>query len=180
MAPQTLHPMHAEAATSVSGEQSQRYREELEQLIRSRMQPGERALPELKSSPAVRHGAILSCCNGCFVGLSPSTYVSLECKLPCIHLQVQALRSRLAQTEAKIQSTVREAAPSQDSKKEAQELQQLRAQLEESLRNEERLRKQLEEVWPPALHDRDVRGRAGLQGAQVAQNVHVNARMTGM
>ena len=45
--------MHAEAATSVSGEQSQRYREELEQLIRSRMQPGERALPELKSSPAV-------------------------------------------------------------------------------------------------------------------------------
>ena len=57
--PQTLHPWHAEAATSVSGEQSQRYREELEQLIKSRMQPGERALPELKSSPAVRFRALL-------------------------------------------------------------------------------------------------------------------------
>ena len=80
--------------------------------------------------------------------------------VPSTHLQVQALRSRLAQTEAKIQSTVREAAPSQDSKREAEELQRLRAQLEESLRNEERLRKQLEEVWPPALHDRSVRAQA--------------------
>lgn len=42
----------------------------------------------------------------------------------------------------------REAAPSLDSKKEAEELQRLRAQLEESLRNEERLRRQLEEVCP--------------------------------
>ena len=74
---------------------------------------------------------------------------------------MQALRSRLAQTEAKIQSTVREAAPSQDREREAQELQRLRTQLEESLRNEERLRKQLEEVWPPASHDRNVRARAG-------------------
>ena len=59
-----------------------------------------------------------------------------------------------------MQSTVSEAAPSQDREREAQELQQLRAQLEESLRNEERLRKQLEEVWPPASHDRNVRARA--------------------
>lgn len=51
---QTLSPTRADAATSVSGEQSQKYREELEQLIKARMQPGERALPELKSSPAVR------------------------------------------------------------------------------------------------------------------------------
>lgn len=152
--------MHAEAAAGVSGEQSQRYREELEQLIKSRMQPGERALPELKSSPAVRPRAILSCCNGPFAELALSKHVRSECELPCIHLQVQALRSRLAQTEAKIQSTVREAAPSQDSMKEAQELQRLRAQLEESLRNEERLRKQLEEVWPHALHDRNVRAHA--------------------
>ena len=87
------------------------------------------------------------------------------------HLQVQALRSRLAQTEAKIQTTVREAAPSQDSKKEAQELQQLRAQLEESLRNEERLRKQLEEVRPPALHDRSVRACAGAVCAGAVNSV---------
>ena len=92
--------------------------------------------------------------------MSISRYINSEWKTPCTHLQVQALRSRLAQTESKIQSTVREAAPSQDSQKEAQELQRLRAQLEESLRNEERLRKQLEEVWPPALHDRNVRARA--------------------
>ncbi len=45
---------HALAVTSVTGEQSQRYREELEQLIKARMKPGERALPELRSSPAVR------------------------------------------------------------------------------------------------------------------------------
>lgn len=50
---QTWHPLNADAATSVSGEQSQKYREELEQLIKSRMAPGERALPELKSSPMV-------------------------------------------------------------------------------------------------------------------------------
>ena len=54
MALQTLSPTRADAATNVSGEQSQKYREELEQLIKARMQPGERALPELKSSPAVR------------------------------------------------------------------------------------------------------------------------------
>ena len=100
--------------------------------------------------------------------------------MPCTHLQVQALRSRLAQTESKIQSTVREAAPSQDSQKEVQELQRLRAQLEESLRNEERLRKQLVEVWPPALHDRNVRHVLGLQCVWAAQSVHVNAIMTGM
>ena len=50
---QTCNPLNADAATSVSGEQSQKYREELEQLIKSRMAPGERALPELKSSPTV-------------------------------------------------------------------------------------------------------------------------------
>lgn len=38
----------------MTGEQSQRYREELEQLIKARMKPGERALPSLTSSPAVR------------------------------------------------------------------------------------------------------------------------------
>ena len=53
MASQTCNPLTADAATSVSGEQSQKYREELEQLIKSRMAPGERALPELKSSPTV-------------------------------------------------------------------------------------------------------------------------------
>ncbi len=51
---QTCNPLVADAATSVSGEQSQKYREELEQLIKARMAPGERALPELKSSPTVR------------------------------------------------------------------------------------------------------------------------------
>ena len=44
---------HASAVTSLTGEQSQRYREELEQLIKARMKPGERALPTLTSSPKV-------------------------------------------------------------------------------------------------------------------------------
>ena len=34
-------------------EPSQRYRAELEGLIKARLKPGERALPELKSSPTV-------------------------------------------------------------------------------------------------------------------------------
>ena len=63
-------------------------------------------------------------------------------------LQVQALKSKLRRTEAQLQDVAKEATPSPDSKKEAEELQRLRAQLEESLRNEERLRKQLEEVRP--------------------------------
>ena len=49
-------------------------------------------------------------------------------------------------TEAKLEDVVRESASSPETKKEAEQLQRLHAQLEESLRNEERLRKQLEEV----------------------------------
>ena len=63
---------------------------------------------------------------------------------------MQLLKSKLRRTEAKLQDVAKEAAPTSDSKKEAEELQRLRAQLEESLRNEERLRKQLEEVCPGA------------------------------
>lgn len=56
------------------------------------------------------------------------------------------LKKRLARAEARIQNAVKETGSSDDSKREAEELQRLRAQLEESLRNEERLRRQLEEV----------------------------------
>ena len=61
---------------------------------------------------------------------------------------MQLLKSKLRRTEAQLQDVVKEAAPTPDSRKEAEELQRLRAQLEESLRNEERLRRQLEEVCP--------------------------------
>ena len=61
--------------------------------------------------------------------------------------QVQLLKNKLRRTEAQLQDVAKEAAPTPDSKKEAEELQRLRGQLEESLRNEERLRRQLEEVW---------------------------------
>lgn len=61
-------------------------------------------------------------------------------------MQVQALKKSLARAEAQTQDAVKEAGSSNDSKREAEELQRLRAQLEESLRNEERLRRQLEEV----------------------------------
>ena len=61
---------------------------------------------------------------------------------------MQLLKSRLRRTEAQLQDVAKEAAPTADSKKETEELQRLRAQLEESLRNEERLRRQLEEVRP--------------------------------
>ena len=63
---QTVSPTHADAAISVTGEQSQKYREELEQLIKARMRPGERALPELKSSPAVR--THMAPCNDDYLG----------------------------------------------------------------------------------------------------------------
>ena len=72
---------------------------------------------------------------------------STHADIPAL-LQVQVLRSKLRRTEAQLQDVAKEAAPSPDSKKEAEELQRLRAQLEESLRNEERLRRQLEEVCP--------------------------------
>lgn len=63
---QTVSPTYADAAISVTGEQSQKYREELEQLIKARMRPGERALPELKSSPAVR--THMAPCNDDYLG----------------------------------------------------------------------------------------------------------------
>ncbi len=63
---------------------------------------------------------------------------------------MQLLKSKLRRTEAQLQDVAKEAAPSPDSKKEAEELQRLRAQLEESLRNEERLRRRLEEVCSDA------------------------------
>ena len=61
-------------------------------------------------------------------------------------MQVQALKKRLARAEAQIQDAVKDTGSSDDSKRKAEELQRLRAQLDESLRNEERLRRQLEEV----------------------------------
>lgn len=49
-------------------------------------------------------------------------------------------------TEAKPEDVVSDSAPSPETTGEADQLLRLRAQLEESLRNEERLRKQPEEV----------------------------------
>ncbi len=56
------------------------------------------------------------------------------------------LKNRMARAEAQMQDAVKEAGSSAESRKAAEELQRLRAQLEESLQNEERLRRQLEEV----------------------------------
>jgi hypothetical protein len=45
--------VHAYVGTATF-DKSQQYKEELEQVIKSRMKPGERALPVLMSSPTVR------------------------------------------------------------------------------------------------------------------------------
>lgn len=59
---------------------------------------------------------------------------------------MQALKRRLIRTEVKPEDVVKESVSSPETKGEAEQLLRLRAQLEESLSNEERLRKQLEEV----------------------------------
>ena len=55
-------PVLAKSGTaSVNAAESRAYQQELEALVQSRLRPGQRMLPELKSAPPV---CVTACCSG--------------------------------------------------------------------------------------------------------------------
>ena len=119
-------------------------RAELEALIKARLKPGERALPELKSSPAVwtfNFGYIVCgqehACTWRSCGKRAADIYG------CMHLYA-CRRWRCAPSWSRRWEKGPGAV-------DASELQRLRAQLDEALRSEERLRQQLIEVHAHVL-----------------------------